>query len=209
MNQRDDKYMDFVEHPRYGRGPRFTGLNPAPRDPGVYLGKADFGEFQVGHRTRWGHRIPRTAIVADIEKQKPCTMHVTHYFDLERQCCDCNRQFIFFAEEQKFWYEDLGFYQSADAVRCPDCRRKQHGLERTRELYETLFHIPSRSVDHNLQMAEACVSLIEENLFSRRQTQHVRKLLNAIPKDAPERQGPRIADIMNRLVVLERSEATS
>jgi hypothetical protein len=208
MKGRADQYEDFVEHPRFGRGPRFTGLNPSPDDPDVYLGKASYAEMQVGSWTLWGRRIPRTAIVADTDRQQPCSVHVTHYFDLERRCRDCSRQFIFFAEEQKYWYEELGFYQSADAVRCPECRRKQHGLERQRELYETLYHVANRTVEQNLQMAEACLALIEAEAFTRKQTQHVRQLLNCIAKDAPVRQEPRFVDLMNRLIEVERVTAT-
>jgi hypothetical protein len=33
----DQDYADFVLHPRYGREPRFSGLNPNPDEPGINL----------------------------------------------------------------------------------------------------------------------------------------------------------------------------
>lgn len=83
----DDAYADYVEHPRYGRKPRITGLNPIDGRPGAWL--------------RWGptdYNIPNTAIAADRSKQVGHAS-VTHYFDTKRRCRDCGRMFLFFAEE--------------------------------------------------------------------------------------------------------------
>src|SRR5947207_2031571 len=32
-----DNYADYADHPRYGRGPKISGLNPDPLDEGVHL----------------------------------------------------------------------------------------------------------------------------------------------------------------------------
>ena len=37
MESESDRFAEFVEHPRYGREPRVTGLNPQPHDKGVNL----------------------------------------------------------------------------------------------------------------------------------------------------------------------------
>ncbi len=92
-------------------------------------------------------RIPGTAIVADPSKQTRATVPVTHYFDLERSCRDCKRHFIFFAEEQKYWYEELGFGLESDCVRCTECRKKQQGIAWLKERYESLFHIEPKSAE--------------------------------------------------------------
>jgi hypothetical protein len=83
-----------VPHPRYGRRPRRTGLDPAPTpDASVYL--------------HWhsspGNCVPGTAIVANVTAQGPVTLNVTHYFDARRVCRVCGRPFLFFAEEQLYW----------------------------------------------------------------------------------------------------------
>lgn len=161
-----DRYALFVDHPRYGRRPNVTGLNPSPMDPGVHLhwnatthkeivarykaivGKEwPFGDFSAYcERTK---RIPNTAIVADLSRQTRATVPVTHYFDLDRQCRDCNRSFIFFAQEQKHWYEQLGFGLDSDCVRCVDCRKQQQGIARYREIYESLFHVVNKQTDRS------------------------------------------------------------
>ena len=65
-----DNYEDFVFHPRYGRGPRITGLDPVESNPKP-------GELVL--RCRLGtSRIPNTAIEADKSKQKITTMGISH-----------------------------------------------------------------------------------------------------------------------------------
>lgn len=126
---------DWVPHPRYGAKPRVTGLDPDPDAPDVQLHynvnffterqKADMLRY-AGHvpepRAEQRH-IPGTAVVADLSKQKPATLPVTHYYDIEKRCVECSRLFLFFAEEQKHWYEELGFTLDADCVRCAPCRK--------------------------------------------------------------------------------------
>jgi len=111
MAQYIETYDSFVEHPRYGKRPKLTGLNPRHDDEGVWLNPELSDDY----------RIPGTAIQADLSRQTPATYQVTHYFDVKRFCRDCHRRFIFFAEEQKHWYEELGFPLQADAARCPLC----------------------------------------------------------------------------------------
>ena len=98
VRPRDD-YSKFVDHPRYGHQPRVTGLNPDTNYADVFL------HWHSGKE----YRIPNTAIPADLSRQAKATVPVTHYFDVRRQCRDCGRPFIFFAEEQKYWYEELKF----------------------------------------------------------------------------------------------------
>jgi hypothetical protein len=106
-SETEDEYANYVEHPRYGRGPRFTGLQP--------------GAIPLGYRRTIYHDeglIEGTAIAADLDWQSWSPVPVLYYFDLKRTCADCARPFLFFAEEQKYWYETLGFDLSADCVRC-------------------------------------------------------------------------------------------
>lgn len=206
MTDKSDPYIEFVDHPRYGRRPRITGLDPSPADPNVALHwnaitpheVASQYEATVGEPWPYGDpevyaratkRIPNTAVLADLERQTPATVSVTHYFDLERSCRDCGRGFLFFACEQKHWYEELGFGLASDCVRCVECRRKQRGIARQREIYESLFHVRDRSQAQDLQMADACISLIEDGVFHRRQTERVRALLRPIAKSAEGSEG--------------------
>lgn len=226
MSRWDDRYIGFVEHPRYGRGPRLTGLNPDPLDDEVVLhwnattheevvarfeaatGKewpyCDFGESREEIR-----RIPETAIPADPSRQALPTVPVTHYFDLERRCRDCKRQFIFFAEEQQYWYEQLGFGLESDCVRCTDCRRQHQAIQRQRKTYESLVHVEDRDEQQILTMAEACLALIEEQVFTDRQKERVRMLLNRIPEDSAIRLRPQYSEMERRLKEHDRRRADS
>ncbi len=81
---------------------------------------------------------------ADISKQR-CTdavwAHKLTYVDVKRTCRRCNRQFYFFAEEQKYWYEDLQIWMDAKCVFCPECRSKRNKLKRMQKQYELLQKI--------------------------------------------------------------------
>jgi Probable zinc-ribbon domain len=199
MDQPVDRYAEFVEHPRLGRHPRLTGLNPNPKDQGVHLHWC----------VNWnGNRlIPNTAVLADLTRQTPATVQVTHYFDLERECNDCKRLFIFFAEEQKYWYEELGFGLDSLCTRCIDCRKKQQAIAQQRKIYESLIHLADKNEQQILDMAHACLYLMEHKIFTLKQTQQVRALFKLIPKEAEIRTQPRFSDLLQRLLVLEGSSA--
>ncbi len=166
-----NNYSTFVVHPRYGQYPHETGFNP-DRNSGV--------DVHLHWHSPINCRVPDTAIRANLAKQTPATVPVTHYYDVVRQCRDCGRPFLFFAREQKHWYEELGFGIDSDCVRCPECRKQQQRAGRLRRRYEELFHVANRSTEQNLEMAEACLTLIEWSAFHERQVSRVRMLLNRV-----------------------------
>jgi hypothetical protein len=145
--------------------------------------------------------VPGTAVLADVALQTPATVAVTHYYDIDKVCRDCRRRFIFFAEEQKHWYEELGFPLEADAVRCPPCRKRMQHIGRARRRYEQLSRIASHSLEETLEMAGGCLTLIEEAIFHQRQTERVRMLLKRIPE--AERQDQRVLELTARLRAVE------
>ncbi len=196
--QPEDTFADFVEHPRYGRGPRLTGLNP----------ETDYGGniFLHWHSPKES-RISNTAIVADISRQTPATVPVTHYFDVSRKCRDCGRAFIFFADEQRHWYEELGFPLESDCVRCFPCRKREHGIALARERYEELFHVPDKTAEEHLQMAECCLALIEAKTFHPRQVERVRNMLKKVRDDDQAREA--VPTLMARVKQIEKSAANN
>jgi hypothetical protein len=203
MPRATDKYADYVEHPRYGRRPRITGLNPQ----GGFWGAAYYRTSFSWHSPP-GCRIPNTAVAADLDKQQPRPVPVTHYFDVERKCRDCKRPFIFFADEQKHWYEELGFGLDSDCVRCTECRKMQQGIARQRESYEDLFHVADRTPEQDLEMAECCLKLIEAGVFGRRQTERIRMLFNrAKTKERDERRWQSLLARVQAIETLVRSDA--
>ena len=194
MKRTPNEYANYVEHPRYGRGPRITGMNP----------ETDYGgDVFIHWHSSKECRIPDTAIPADLTQQTPATVPVSHYYDVKRQCLDCGRSFIFFAEEQKYWYEELGFGLESDCVRCVDCRKRQQGLARKLERYVELFHVSERTTDENLEMAACCLSLIEANVFHMRQTERIRMLLKRISAEWEAKTDNRFNELWVRLLALE------
>jgi hypothetical protein len=187
-------FDDFAIHPRFGQGPRETGLNPtrtiSPK-PGEALTLLHWHSEQ---------RIANTAVEADWRKQKFTVVPVTHYFDVVRTCRDCGLEFIFYALEQKHWYEELGFVLDADCVRCVRCRKVDQALAAQRRRYETLMHAPERSDEESLDMAECCMALVEAALFSPHQTERVRMLLNATAATAESKLQQRREQLRARLV---------
>lgn len=166
----------FVEHPRYGCQPRLTGLNPQNNDGNIFL--------------HWHSplicRLENTAIAADLHQQVAATIPVTHYYDVKRQCRDCERMFIFFAAEQKYWYEKLQFPLESDCIRCYSCRAKQRQIAHNLKQYESLFHVANRTTEQTLTMTECCLFLIENQIFdpTPKLTQQIRRLLNTVPNEA-------------------------
>ena len=189
----DSKYAEYVEHPRYGRGPVYTGWNP---DSSAL--KAFYIENSVG-------LIAGTAVAADLSKQTPAVFPTKYYYDEHRRCRDCSRRFIFFAQEQKYWYEELHFPLNANCVRCPECRKKTQEIARRRKRFEELLHLSNRSADEMLDMADCCLTLIEEGIFSPQQTERVRAIFNKLPDD--RRAAPDIEALRTRLHNIEKGSA--
>ena len=161
------QYVDHVVHPRYGKWPGRRTSSPTKRRRPA-----------ISPDSRECARSPGTAVEADLQRQIPSTVPVLYYYDVDTACRDCGRRFLFFAEEQKYWYEELKFYIFAEPARCPVCRKRLQYLRRMHRRYEELFHVPERSLEETLEMADCCLTLIEEGIFSSRQTERVRMLLN-------------------------------
>lgn len=110
---------DLVPHPRYGAESVASGEG--------------LSEATV-RASYWGYHdavlYPESAIVADWGRQNFSTFPRGTYVDLRERCRDCGREFLFFAREQKHWYEELGFYVDARCVRCPACRKTEGTLRR-------------------------------------------------------------------------------
>jgi hypothetical protein len=180
-------YAGFVEHPRYGTGPRVTGLDVADSPDGrVYC--------------HWhsppGVRVPSTAVAADVSRQAEATLHVTHYFDAKRVCRKCERPFLFFAEEQKHWYEDLMFPLEADCLDCPPCRKDEQRLRATRQKYDALLTKTARTPTDTLELVECGLLLIESVVFSVKLVPKLRGLLKPLMLDVEGPYYPRAQALM-------------
>jgi len=47
------------------------------------------------------------------------------YFNQKHQCESCDTIFIFSQQEQKFWYEKLGFWVQSKPKHCKECRKEK------------------------------------------------------------------------------------
>jgi hypothetical protein len=195
VTKRSDDYSGYQEHPRYGKGPRITGLNPSDTqfDEKVFL------HWHSGVDAR----IPNTAVKANTDKQLPATIPVTHYFDAKRVCRKCGAYFIFFAEEQRYWYEELNFPLEADTVKCINCRKYEHKLGEARREYETLLTKQNRSNDETLRTVEFGVFLVEEGLFSHKVLSKLSGYLRALDAGAADRTN----SLMQKISSLENRDS--
>jgi len=74
-------------------------------------------------------------LLANTEKQNYSVFPRQYYVDVRRVCRACDRPFIFFAKEQRYWFETLNFFVDADCVLCPDCRRESRSVQRRMRSY--------------------------------------------------------------------------
>jgi hypothetical protein len=125
-------------------------------------------------------RVPGTALAADVSRQRKATVPVTHYCDARRRCRQCARPFLFFAEEQKHWYEALGFPLEADCLECVACRKHERQLRAARQKYEALLAETSRSEAQTLNLVGCAVLLVESGVFSVKALPGLRRLLQPL-----------------------------
>jgi hypothetical protein len=109
----------FKAHPLFGEVPLVphTYQDNAGHTHTLYL-------WDLDHQPN----MPRYAVRGDVRKQNLCfACHAPQYFyvDQHKVCIQCGQDFVFSADEQKFWFETLGFYGTSVAIRCQDCRRKK------------------------------------------------------------------------------------
>jgi hypothetical protein len=120
--------LHFVEHPRYGSTPHTSGLEVAEDE-------IREGFWSLKRETMF----PESVLAADATKQNYSVFPRRYYVDVQRQCRMCDRPFIFFAREQRYWYETLRFFVDADCVHCPDCRRESRTSQRRIRRYSDLM----------------------------------------------------------------------
>ena len=82
---------------------------------------------------------PQSVLAGDATKQNYSLYPRAYYVDTLKECGTCGRPFIFFAKEQRFWFETLRFYVDANCALCPVCRRNSQDLRRRLRRYSDLF----------------------------------------------------------------------
>ncbi|MEM9764411.1 MAG: zinc-ribbon domain containing protein [Pseudomonadota bacterium] len=164
----------YVVHPRYGDRP--------------ILSDEDWSAEEI-RRAFWRHGsskfFPETAISANIARQNCgyCPRRV--YVDIEKRCLTCGRFFLFFALEQRFWFEQLGFFVDADCVHCQDCRHEQHLFKASRREYDALVAKPEKTRAEWARLTELGGALWEAGYITKSET----LLKSRVPRRLARRMG--------------------
>lgn len=163
---------DLVPHPRFGSRVVPSGLKiPCEEIRG--------SDWRYERETLF----PESAIEADLSRQSPSVVPCRYYVDILKECRACGRPFLFFAREQQYWYEVLGFPLEADCLECPKCRRAHRQEQQRYQRY-------SATVNRN-DLTDAELALLAEDaveLFSagRVPEQKLRRLKNLARERIPE-----------------------
>ena len=178
------KLRDLVPHPRFGSTVRPSGYDVSP---------------EVIRDSYWGYSMqpvfPESVIPANISKQSSSAFPRAYYVDVLKECRDCDRGFLFFAEEQKYWYEELGFHVDADCVRCPECRKAERTTRERFQRYSECIGIEGLSDDSLATLIDDAVFLWEHNMLKNKQ--NLRRLKKLANKQIPNRS---ITLVVNKLV---------
>ncbi|MCW8931552.1 MAG: zinc-ribbon domain-containing protein [Gammaproteobacteria bacterium] len=156
--KRKSMYKSYVYHPRYGDKPIYTGAcYPTSK---ILQAHWQYDETSI---------FPETAILADTNLQNYSVYPIEIYVDIEKKCRDCNHWFLFFAQEQKYWFEILRFYVDSDCVKCIDCRKKDHNIKSMINDYEKLVKNQNRSRKETSKLKNIALELFQLGYIKDRQ----------------------------------------
>lgn len=177
MPRRSQTYSgNFVPHPRYGSEPTTSGV------------KLPDSELKHGF---WRHHrevmFPESALIANPENQNYAVFPRKYYVDVVRSCRTCHRPFIFFAKEQRYWFETLKFFVDADCVLCPVCRRESRNIQRRLRRYSDLFARTNPSRKELMYLVDDAAFLVERGVL--RNMSNVGAVKNRALKEIPEYPG--------------------
>ncbi|WP_426166236.1 zinc-ribbon domain containing protein [Pseudoduganella sp. R-31] len=165
-----------VPHPRFRGKPRRSPLNLTDQE--VRESYWRYGSAQI---------LPQTALRADVSVQLYTIYPRPYYVDMLKTCEDCSRTFIFYAREQRYWYETLGFCIDADCVRCVECRRKQHAAKRRMDRYAELQARDALSRKEMMYFVDDCIFLFQQGKL--KNLSHLGRIKNAALRQIPEYDG--------------------
>ena len=180
---------ELVPHPRYGTRPNYTGIKSVPDSLGL-MPSWKYSNERI---------IPNTGVEAQTSYH--CSAFpVPIYFDVLKKCVDCMRHYIFYAREQKYWYEDLGFAIDADCIRCVECRKKQQADEWSHVNYQKLLAKDEKNWEDLCEISTAALDLHRQGRF--KSLNRVRGFLNQIPET--ERHRIRVQNLFAAIVSAEK-----
>ena len=170
---------DVVPHPRYGSEPLVSGVR------GISV-----EEILRGY---WAYKFevifPESVLIADTSKQGDNAIPRSYYVDMRRICRSCKRPFIFFAAEQKHWYEVLAFHIDADCVHCPGCRVQRRAAKQAVKHYAELITLSQPNQDELQHLVDASVALLSQGILKIRSRSRLGHIKNMALKQIPAYSG--------------------
>lgn len=148
--KRKTMHRPYVNHPRYGDKPIYSGESFPLSE--ILRAHWQYDEESI---------FPETAISADVSVQNYSIYPIKIYVDIEKICRDCGRWFLFFAQEQKYWFEILKFYVDADCIKCIECRKKEQSVKNMLADYERLIKIELRTADETSKLRVIALELFQ------------------------------------------------
>lgn len=129
------------------------------------------------------------AIVSDCSRQ---VWGLGAYWDQQRHCQYCGRDYVFSAKEQKFWYEEQRFISHSAPIACTACRKELRSRVRANEELSALGRATKgcswKSLEHRAELAYRAGS-------GRRALEYLRRAKNAcLEPDLKDRLVQRIAE---------------
>lgn len=131
--------------------------------------------------------FPETALIANTTLQNFAVYPRKYYVDILKECRQCHRPFIFFAREQRYWFETLKFYVDADCVHCPKCRRESRVLQRRLRRYSDLFAKKDITRKELMFLVDDARHLLERGVL--KNLSNLGSVKNKAMKEIPEYQG--------------------
>ena len=190
MAKKTDPFAAYVSHPLYGRRPRVSN------EP-IHIDRHE--QFCMVSRCGAGKIFKNTAIKADMELQKGSHYLVKYFFDEDKTCIHCKRPFIFFAAEQKYWFDQLHFNIATRGQVCGECRAFAGEQKLLKLRYDQLLDRSQLTNEQTLEMAQVCLSLVESGVFHPRSVQTVQKFLNVLRVNKTSSLKVNITDFRKRI----------
>ncbi|MBY0419822.1 MAG: zinc-ribbon domain-containing protein [Pararheinheimera sp.] len=150
----------YVNHPRYGN-------SPIPSEYSFTDTEIRNGHWRYSSLKYFGN----TAIPAVISKQNFAVSPRAIYVDIEEKCLVCGCLFLFFALEQKWWFEELQFWVDSHCTRCIHCRRADRETRAMQKRYQSLVQQRELTQEESEQL-----NLMRSGLYQRGYIRHLSKL---------------------------------
>lgn len=189
-----DRYQFFLEllqedkvasHPHYGLEPTVSNLPLTPKTKVHIISLPIFGLdlSQFGLEQSSGYRFPvisfpDTAVQSDLKELNGLEPDV--YLDTLFKCKSCEKYFIFFASEQKYWYETLRFNINARPIECSPCRVGSKKIKNASKMLAEFILKDELSESERKDLERASSILFEAGVIKKSGT--LQKIRNKIKK---------------------------